>query len=97
MAFGGDGRFHIVKKRNQKMKLYHGSLELVEQPEIRQSARTLDYGRGFYTTTSRGQARDWVYRRMREHGMSLGYVNVYELNEKSLQALSFVGAEEVVL
>ena len=29
------------------MKLYHGSLEQVEKPEIREASRTLDYGKGF--------------------------------------------------
>ena len=33
-------------------KIYHGSLEVVESPEIRQPSRSLDYGFGFYTTTS---------------------------------------------
>lgn len=36
------------------MKVYHGSLEQVETPEIRPSNRTLDYGFGFYVTTSYG-------------------------------------------
>ena len=30
------------------MKIYHGSLEIVEKPEIRIPNRTLDYGYGFY-------------------------------------------------
>ncbi len=30
------------------MKLYHGSLEKIEIPQIRLSNRTLDYGVGFY-------------------------------------------------
>lgn len=34
------------------MKIYHGSLEMVEQPKILQPNRKLDYGEGFYTTTS---------------------------------------------
>lgn len=34
------------------MKLYHGSIEIVEQPEIRMANRPLDYGYGFYATTS---------------------------------------------
>lgn len=34
------------------MRLYHGSIEVVDKPEIRLSSRTLDYGNGFYTTTS---------------------------------------------
>ena len=46
------------------MRVYHGSLEKVEIPEIRTPNRTLDYGCGFYTTTSYKQAESWVKRRM---------------------------------
>lgn len=60
------------------MKLYHGSLEVVSDPRIITPNRTLDYGRGFYTTTSYEQAEQWVRRRKgTQH--SVGYVNVYEL------------------
>ena len=60
------------------MKLYHGSLEVVSDPRIITPNRTLDYGRGFYTTTSYEQAEQWVRRRKgTQH--SIGYVNVYEL------------------
>ena len=38
------------------MKLYHGSLDIVSSPEIKNTNRTLDYGAGFYTTTSFQQA-----------------------------------------
>ena len=60
------------------MKLYHGSLEVVSEPRIITPNRTLDYGRGFYTTTSYEQAEQWV-RRRRGTQHSVGYVNVYEL------------------
>ena len=53
------------------MKIYHGSIEVVERPELRPSNRTLDYGRGFYTTTSFKQAEDWVRRRMKENEAAL--------------------------
>ncbi len=62
------------------MKLYHGSLEIVEKPMIRESNRTLDYGTGFYTTTSYMQAEDWVRRKKATYG----YVNVYEFDETVL-------------
>ena len=74
------------------MKLYHGSLEIVEKPVVRQSNRTLDYGQGFYTTTSEQQAEDWVKRRLKESDAMRGYVNVYEydkLNCSSLNCLMF--------
>lgn len=48
------------------MKLYHGSLEIVDHPEIRKAVRTLDYGDGFYATTSFQQAEAWVRRRPRK-------------------------------
>lgn len=69
------------------MKLYHGSLEIVSQPEIRESNRTLDYGKGFYTTTSYSQAEAWVRRRMKESGNGFGFVNEYELSQKRLLTL----------
>ena len=70
------------------MKLYHGSIEKVEKPEIRKSNRTLDYGQGFYTTTSYKQAEAWVKRRMDEKKCSMGYVCVYELDEEQMQTLN---------
>ena len=69
------------------MKIYHGSIEKVKSPEIRESNRTLDYGQGFYTTTSYKQAEAWVRRRMNEKRTSRGYVCVYELNEAALESL----------
>ena len=48
------------------MKVYHGSLDVVEHPIILNPNRSLDYGKGFYTTTSEKQAREWVERRMSE-------------------------------
>ena len=67
------------------MRVYHGSLERVAAPEIRQATRTLDYGTGFYTTTSAKQAEDWVRKRMRDANADKGYVNEYELNLEALK------------
>lgn len=76
------------------MKIYHGSIEKVESPEIRESNRTLDYGQGFYTTTSYEQAEAWVRRRMNEKRTSRGYVCVYELNETALESLKTLVFEQ---
>ena len=67
--------------------LYHGSIELVAQPEIRLPNRTLDYGTGFYTTTSLKQAEEWVHRKLKETGKNKGYVNAYEFHEEALSEL----------
>lgn len=69
------------------MKLYHGSLEIVEHPMILQPNRLLDYGKGFYTTTSEQQSKEWVERRMREKESDGGYVNIYEFDERKIQDL----------
>ena len=69
------------------MILYHGSIEQVTRPEIRQPQRTLDYGSGFYATTSFEQAERWVRRRMREKKLSLGYINTYDFDLQAMQML----------
>ena len=60
MADGRNQRIHYQTKEGKLMKLYHGSLEIVKEPQIRLANRTLDYGMGFYTTTSQEQAELWV-------------------------------------
>lgn len=71
-------------------KIYHGSIEVVESPEIRQPNRSLDYGSGFYTTTSIEQAKKLVERRMKDKGVSVGYANVYELDDTVMQSLKLL-------
>lgn len=66
------------------MKIYHGGIEIVKNPEIRESDRTLDYGSGFYTTTSYEQAEAWVKRKLDGKTLAKGFVSVYDLDEKIL-------------
>ncbi len=61
------------------MILFHGSSQEVREPRILVPNRTLDYGVGFYTTTSEQQARDWSLRRI--SGAGIAYVNVYAFDE----------------
>lgn len=73
------------------MELYHGSLDIVKTPEIRTANRTLDYGNGFYLTSSYRQAESWVMRKLR-NGINTGIINIYEYNpvyESSLKVLNF--------
>lgn len=72
------------------MKLYHGSLEMVRAPEIRFPSRTLDYGNGFYTTTSFEQAEAWTRRKMKEEHRQKGCINIYEYNPKLAEALNTI-------
>lgn len=68
-------------------KIYHGSLEVVCNPEIRLPNRSLDYGMGFYATTSYEQAEKWVRRRMDDSKVSAGYVSIYELDDDAIKHL----------
>lgn len=77
------------------MTLYHGSLEIVEKPQILQANRPLDFGTGFYTTTSLQQARRWVKLRMEQSQASVGFINRYEYTPKSdLRTRLFRSANE---
>ena len=67
------------------MKIYHGSLEIVEHPMILQPNRKLDYGGGFYTTTSEKQSEEWVMRRMIERRSTSGYI--FKFRKFNLPAL----------
>lgn len=81
------------------MILYHGSTEIVDSPEIREPNRTLDYGAGFYLTTSEQQAAAWVRRKLRAD-IPHGYVNVYEYDEnleRHFDVLSFESPDEAWL
>lgn len=67
------------------MKLYHGSTIIVEKPEIMTMSRTLDFGQGFYTTSSREQACKWAEIKMkREHGTK-AFLNEYEIKDDVFQ------------
>ena len=77
------------------MTLYHGSLEIVEHPLIREANRPLDFGTGFYTTTSLQQARRWVKLRMEQGQASVGFINIYEYSPKrDLRTRLFRSANE---
>ena len=65
-------------------KVYHGSIEEVKSPEIRQPNRSLDYGSGFYTTTSYEQAKK-LFDQYLFH------------TEKSLLAIKFVESKIIKL
>lgn len=66
------------------MILFHGGLTDVEEPRImsRASYRPLDFGIGFYTTTSYDQASRWVKNRLdRDPSAQTGFVTSYEFDE----------------
>ncbi len=67
-----------------KKILFHGGSAIITSPEIREPVRTLDFGKGFYLTTSKEQAERWVKNRLRSNGDE-GYVNTYLFDPDSLE------------
>lgn len=67
------------------MILYHGSTECVDNPEIRKGDVYLDFGVGFYTTTSFEQAMRWAKIKMKRNRANLGYVSVYEFDMENAE------------
>jgi hypothetical protein len=63
--------------------LYHGSQDIVEYPEIRQPNRRLDFGIGFYLTSSIEQAEGWVKRKLTPKEEMCGYINIYDFDDVS--------------
>lgn len=55
------------------MVLYHGSTDLVAGPEIRKGTSFLDFGTGFYTTTSYEQAERWARIKMRRSNVTIDH------------------------
>lgn len=70
------------------MIVYHGSLVKVEQPHLLVPSHTLDYGAGFYTTTSYNQAEKWVRNKL-DDNHNHGFVNKYEWDENNKMGLNY--------
>lgn len=77
------------------MIVYHGSTEIIKNPDVIHSKKYLDFGKGFYVTQYERQAKRWAIRK----GMRVekpGVVNVYELSEdwSGFEALIFENENE---
>ena len=83
------------------LDLYHGGEAPVKVPHVvsPKSVRPLDFGSGFYTTTSRDQARKWIGIRLRQHAYETGCVSHFTTDrdafgKSGLKVLAFNGPEE---
>lgn len=64
------------------MKLYHGSIVIVDKPLVSYGRDNLDFGKGFYTTSMQSQAEKWVQR-----FISLGkkcIINIYNFDNTDI-------------
>ena len=63
------------------MTFYHGSTEIIKNPDVLHSYRPLDFGKGFYVTTNKNQAENWAKRKSVILGKEKAIVNFYEMDE----------------
>ena len=67
------------------MKLYHGSTVAVRKPSVKRGRPTVDFGQGFYTTTSYEQAKKWAELKRKRTSAPHAVVTEYEVADDILQ------------
>lgn len=67
---------------NDRIKLYHGSQEIVEIPEFGIGKSYNDYGQGFYCTENKELAKEWACPIKKD-----GFSNEYILNTEELNVM----------
>ncbi len=68
------------------MKLYHGSNMVVDAPRILGRLRALDFGVGFYCTSSKQQAMKWARSVVKRRQEGKAVVNSYEIDDAHLSS-----------
>ncbi len=79
------------------MLLYHGSNIEVSNPQILESDRRLDFGKGFYLTSSFEQAKRWAELTVKRRGSGKETVSVFKFDESmasELKILHFTQAQK---
>lgn len=75
------------------MILYHGSNLEIKSPQLLKIQRTLDFGKGFYTTSDFEQAKKWAESAIKQLlPQKLKDQYVFK-TEKSLVLLKFTGGK----
>ncbi len=65
----------------EKMKLYHTSSVIIEDPDIKHGRENADFGQGFYLTTDYEFCKRWI--------LQDAYINEYELLLDDLDIVRF--------
>ena len=79
------------------MLCYHGSDTIVDTPKILEPRRPLDFGGGFYVTTSREQASAWAKKVAYRNNTNQKCINHYEFDldkaKKEITLIEFESAD----
>ena len=66
------------------MFLFHGSNSKIHTPELDKGRSPLDFGVGFYMTSSKTQAIQWAMRKAKRVAHGLPTLNIYYISEEIL-------------
>ena len=75
-----------------RMRLYHGSVNMIEEPEFGVGNSKNDYGQGFYCTEHIELAKEWACAENRD-----GFANEYELETDGLIFMNLSDARYHIL
>lgn len=70
------------------MILYHGGFTTVSESKILKPTRAMDFGQGFYATSSFKQAKDWSLIKKDRFGYDMAVVSEFEFDEQDLSSSS---------
>ena len=76
--------------------IYHGSNVGVTEPNLNMSVRALDFGKGFYTTDSYEQAKEWAIKKSQKFG-NIPMISRFEFDLTDLRIKSFEQADKTWL
>jgi len=71
------------------MKLYHGSYIAVEKPDLKFSRKRMDFGKGFYVTPIKSQAKHWAKRFLKNNGSAVVSTYNFTLDANNIKTLQF--------
>ena len=72
------------------MTIYHGSNQIIQSPQLLETQRALDFGRGFYTTSDFEQAKRRAQRTIHIRKSGEASVSCYELDEDATTGLKIL-------
>ena len=75
-----------------RMRLYHGSVNMIEEPEFGVGNSKNDYGQGFYCTEHIELAKEWACAENRD-----GFANEYEQETDGLSIMNLSDARYHIL
>ena len=80
------------------MIVFHGSDTIVDAPKILDATRPLDFGGGFYVTTSEAQAKSWAKKVAYRNNSRQKCINQYDFDlngaKNTLTVMHFEQADE---